>query len=505
MGDGDPLLVGVDAGLTNTKAAAFTRDGDRLAVASRETPDPDSAPGRDEQDHDALWETVADVLVAVTGSDAVDPESVAGVGVAGHGHGLYALDAECDPVVGIRSTDSRAVERLDEWRADGTLGAAADCLGWEPFGSDPLSLLAWLRQERPEAYARVDTVLFCKDVITHRLTGRLGTDAMEASVFYGPGGDYDPEAFEAFGVGAAFDALPRVVESTAVCGEVTERAARETGLPAGTPVAAGLHDVGACAFGAGATRPGQGTVILGTWGQSVAVVDDPDDGTAGLPRRFLDGWIRYRGTRSGSACVDWFVEEFGGDWRREAADRGVDPFAVYDEAVAAAPVGAAGVLFHPYLSGSTDDPDARGGFYGLTLDRSRGDLLRAVYEGVALAQCIGLADLSPGVDDLRLTGGGARSDVWSAMFADVHGDPVTVPDGDELGALGAALCAGVAADVYDDHRAATAAAVGVERVDDPDPANVDTYRRLAETFEQARDDVRPTWKELSTIAEEGRS
>lgn len=501
MGDGDPTLIGIDAGLTNTTVAAFTRDGDRLAVASRETPDTDAGPGRDEQDHDALWATVVDAVSAVTGSDAVDPGAVVGVSVAGHGHGLYALDADRDPVVGIKSTDSRAVDRLDDWRADGTLSAAADRLGWEPFGADPLSLLAWLSDERPDAYARVDAILFCKDVVTHRLTGRVGTDAMEASVFYGPDGDYDREAFEAFGVGEAFDALPRVVESTAPCGEVTRRAARETGLPAGTPVAAGLHDVGACAFGAGATRPGQGVVILGTWGQSVAVVDDPSDGTAGLPRRFLDAWIRYRGTRSGAACVDWFVDEFGGDWRREADERGVDAFAVYNEAVAEAPPGADGALFHPYLSGSTDDPDARGGFYGLTLDHSRGDLLRAVYEGVAVAQCTGLADLSPGVDDLRLTGGGARSEVWSETFADVHGDRVTVPDGTELGARGAALCAGVVAGVYADHREATRTAVDVERTHDPDPANVETYRRLATAFERAREDVRPTWKELSGFTE----
>ena len=496
------VLVGIDAGLTNTKVAAFGPDGERLALASRETPGVDAGPGRDEQDHDALWETVTDAVSAVTGSDAVDPERVVGVGVAGHGHGLYALDAAGAPLVGIKSTDSRAVDRLDGWRDDGTLDAAEERLGWKPFGADPLCLLAWLRDERPDAYDRLDTLLFCKDVVTHRLTGRQGTDAMEASVFYGPGGDYDRGAFEAFGVGGAFDALPRVVDSTAACGEVTHEAARETGLPAGTPVAAGLHDVGACAFGAGVTRPGQGAVILGTWGQSVAVVDDPDDGSAGLPRCFLDGWLRYRGTRSGAACVDWFVEEFGGDWRREAEERDVDPFVVFNEAVAEVPAGAEGALFHPYLSGSTDDPDARGGFYGLTLDHSRAELLRAVYEGVAMAQCTGLADLSPGVTDLRLTGGGAKSRVWSETFADVHGDRVAVPDGDELGALGAALCAGVAAGVYDDHRAATDAAVGLARTHDPDPANVDTYRRVAGAFKRARENVRPTWKELSGIAEE---
>lgn len=493
----EPLLVGVDTGLTNTKAAAFTPDGETIAVATRETPSGDGPPGRDDQDHDALWEAVADTIATVTGDDAVDPESVAGVGVAGHGHGLYALDADGSPVVGIKSTDSRAMSRLEEWRTDGTLTAATDRLGWEPFGADPFSLLAWLKAERPAVYSNVETVLFCKDVITHRLTGRLGTDTMEGSVFYGPDGDYDPTVFNTFDISEAFDALPRVVESTSVCGEVTESAAAATGLPTGTPVAAGLHDVGACALGAGAIRPGQGVVILGTWGQSVAILDDPDGGKTGLPRRFLGNWIRYRGIRSGTACVDWFVDEFGDGWRIEADERGVNPYVVYNEAVADAPVGAGGVIFHPYLSGSTDYPEARGGFYGLTLDHSGEELLRGVYEGVAIAQCTGLADLSSGVSDLRLTGGGARSEVWSEMFADIHGNPVSVPDGDELGARGVALCAGVAADLYEDYREAASVAVDVNRTHEPDPETVTDYRHLVNTFERVREDVRPTWKLLN--------
>ena len=114
------VLVGIDAGLTSLKAVAVTPGGRAVASAARETPGRSPAPDREEQDHDDLWDAVAAVIGAVLDDEAVDPDAVAGVGVAGHGHGLYALDAAGDPAFsGIKSTDDRAVGLLDEWATDG--------------------------------------------------------------------------------------------------------------------------------------------------------------------------------------------------------------------------------------------------------------------------------------------------------------------------------------------------------------------------------------------------
>lgn len=501
----ETLLLGIDAGLTNLKAVAFDRGGDVVASAARETPAPDSDAGRDEQDHDALWAAVVDVVRSILDADAVDPAAVAGVGVAGHGHGLYALDADGAPVCGVKSTDSRATDLVGEWREDGTLSAATDHLGWTPFGGDPLSLLAWFDREAPQTAARIESVLFCKDVVAHRLTGSTTTDTMEGSVFRADAPADTRAAFEALGIEAYADAVPEPVSSTESCGSVTEAAADATGLPAGTPVAAGLHDVGACALGAGVVDPGQAAVILGTWGQSVVVTDGPDDGEGGLPRRYLDGWLRYRGTRAGAACLDWFVEEFGDEWRQRAVERDVDPYAVYEEVAAGVPAGAGGVVFHPYLNGTTDDPDARGGFYGIGLESTRADMLRAVYEGVAIAQVTGARDLREELDALRVTGGGARSDLWPGVFADVFGGPVSVPAGAEMGARGAAICAGVAADVYPNVESAVAETVTVEREYAADADATVRYRRVARAFVEARDGLGSAWQTLKTVPRKGRS
>lgn len=498
-----PLLLGVDSGLTNVKAVAFDRGGSAVASASTATPGESPAPGRDEQDHDALWAAAVEVIDAVLSDGAVDPSAVRGVGLAGHGHGLYALDEAGDPVCGVKSTDDRGSAMLEAWEREGRLDAAADRLGWRPFGADPYSLLGWFDRERPAVADRIDTVLFCKDVLAHRLTGARSTDAMDGSAFVPPDGDPGP-VFDALGLADYAHAVPKIHDSTAECGTVTADAAAETGLPEGTPVAAGLHDVGACALGAGVTDPGDATVILGTWGQSVVVTDGPDAGDGGLPRRYLGGWLRYRGTRAGAACLDWFVDEFGTEWRAEADERGIDPYEVYEERAASVPAGAGGVVFHPYLNGSTDRPDARGGFYGLSLDASRETMLRAVYDGVATALALGVADFGVPVTDPRVSGGGAQSELWTQTFADLLDDAVRVPDGTEMGARGAAICGGAAAGVYDSTDAAVAEAVGVDRTHAPDPERVERYRDVATAFEQARDALGPAWGTLMRLSEQGR-
>jgi sugar (pentulose or hexulose) kinase len=530
-GDDEEWLLGVDAGLTAVKAAVFSPDGTEAAVAGRETPADEPAPDHREVALPALWTAVAGTIREAVDESPAAPGDVAAVGVAGHGHGLYLLDAAGEPVrPGIRSTDSRASDLLAEWEREGTAAAVRERLGYEPFGADPLSLLAWLRRHEPASYDRIDRLLFCKDYLKYRLTGRICTDSMEASVFYDPDTEsYDPGVFEELGLEGVTGALPEVIDSRAVCGEVTPAAAGTTGLPAGTPVASGLHDVGAVALGSGAHRPGQGVLIVGTWGQSIVVTDDPvpestrepggasdgDDGAPGdgaaasdgtppgLARRYLDGWLRYKGNRSAAACLDWFVEEFGGPWRRQADEEDVSPYAVYDRVVEGTPVGAGGVLFHPYLQGSTDDPDATGGFVGLRTDHTRAHLLRAVYEGVAISQVERLAELEPrgGLADLSLGGGGARSEVWSQLFADVRDDSVAVPAGEEAGARGAAICAGLAAGTFADTDAAVARMVSTARRHDPDPEVAATYRRHRGTFEATLAALRPTWKRLSAGAE----
>lgn len=513
-----PWLLGIDAGLTTVKAAVISPTGGERSVASRDTPKDVPAPDCSEVDGDDLWSTVAEAVAEAVATGPAESGEIAAVGVAGHGHGLYALDVDGTTVrPGIRSTDTRAHEILSRWNDDGTADRIRERLGYEPFGADPISLLAWLRDNEREAYDRIDSVLFCKDYLSYRLTGRVNTDEMEASVFTDPRtGEYATDLLCDLGLDRVVGALPEIVNSWDVCGRVTEAAAAETGLNAGTPVATGLHDVGAVALGTGAHQAGDGVLIIGTWGQSIVIDDAPADaggtpsangstgadgssGTNGISRAYLDGKrLRYKGNRAAAASLDWFVDSFGEQWRRRAESADVDEYAMYDRVVEDVSPGADGLLFHPYLRGSTDDPAATGGFYGLTVDHGPEHLLRAVYEGVAIAGIEQLSDIeaTDGLDTLRLSGGGARSGVWSEIFADISNESVVVPEGEEAGVKGAAICAAIAADVYPDHRTAIDQMVTVGRSHEPEPGTVSVYRRRRDTFADLRSAIRPIWDDL---------
>jgi sugar (pentulose or hexulose) kinase len=502
-------LLGIDAGLTNVKAAVYDGSGTErgVGVASPESLAP--APDHAERDLEDLWTVVATAVSGAIEGAPVPASGIAGVGVTAHGHGLYALDASGEPVRnGIESRDNRAAGVRAEWAERGLLESVEAVAGYRPFAGDPLCLLAWLKREEPDAYDAIHTVLFCKDYLKHRLTGTVCTDEMEASVFTDHStGEYATDLLDALGIGEVADALPPVTPSWEVCGEVTATAAAETGLEAGTPVASGLHDVGATALGSGVHRDGQAMLIVGTWGQSIVVRDEhPDAASAGsggsITRRYLeDTWLVYRGNRSAATCLDWFAERCGADWQREAEEAGESPYEVYERVVESVPPGAEGLLFHPFLHGSTARPSARAGFYGLRESHGPAEMLRAVYEGVAIAQCEGIRAIADpaSLSTVRIGGGGARSPAWVGIFADLLGEPVEVADGSEAGARGAAVCAAVATGVYPSHAEAVDAMVGVERVHDPDPADAGTYRHLQTTFREALDRIEPTWERLEEL------
>ncbi|MFC4440367.1 MULTISPECIES: FGGY-family carbohydrate kinase [Natrialbaceae] len=498
-------ILGIDAGLTKTKSVLFTPDGEELAVADRKTPVTHPAPNQHEVELETLWDVTTTTIREVIEDGPVHSDNITGIGVAGHGHGLYALDTERNPVrPGIKSTDSRATDLMDQWETDGTAETIDRRLGYRPFAADPLSLLAWLKKHEPQSYERIHHLLFCKDYLKYRLTETICTDEMEASVFYDPQSEsYDQGVFEALGLEECIEALPAVVPSWESCGEVSSQATRETGLPEGIPVASGLHDIGATALGVGAHRARQCVLILGTWGQSIVIREEPttsEDCSSGLDRRFLeDHWISYKGNRSATACLDWFLDEAGHEWRERASAEGVNLYELSNQIVTETPPGAEGLLFYPYLEGSTDNPSDRGGFYGLTTDHTKAHMLRSIYEGVALAQSLNLVNLigPTGIDEIRLGGGGARSEIWSGIFANCLDENVLIPAGEEAGARGAAISAAIAVGTHSDHTTAVEHMVDLARRHEPDPELVSLYEQHKPIFEDSIRSLRQIWQQLS--------
>jgi len=283
-------------------------------------------------------------------------------------------------------------------------------------------------------------------------------------------------------------------------GRVTAEAAKATGLAPGTPVVAGVFDVDASALGAGVTEPGQACIIAGSWSINEIVTEEPIVD----PHLFMttiyavpDLWLTIEGSATSATNLEWFVKHFCGEEHAEAEKRGISVYEVCNELVASLPPGGTNIIFHPFLYGSNVQPTARAGFYGLAGWHTKAHVLRALYEGVVychLNHVQNLRNAGAELEVARLTGGGARSEVWTQIFADVLQLPMEVPEGQELGARGAALCAGIGAGVFEDYTDAVNQAVKVTRRQEPDPeassayqARYAEYRRLVEAMEQPWD------------------
>jgi xylulokinase len=333
------------------------------------------------------------------------------------------------------------------------------------------------------------------------LTGKLALDKADGSgtmLFDLARRDWSAEIVETLQIPP--DWLPETFEGEQVTGEISGEAASATGLLKGTPVVAGGGDQSAQAIGVGAIRPGMLAVTLGTSGVVFAATDSPLIEPLGRLHAFCHAapgrWHLMGVMLSAAGSLQWF---------RDALAPQMSFAELVDEA-ARAPAGSKGLLFLPYLSGERTphpDPLARGGWIGLTLRHRREHLTRAVLEGVAfglkdifsLMEGVGLG----AVEQVRVSGGGARSKLWRQIVADILGVELVTVNTTEGAAYGAALLAGVAAGVWLDVDAACGETIKiVERVS-PDAKNLDCYRQMYDEYRALYPALRQTLHGLSAI------
>jgi L-xylulokinase len=311
---------------------------------------------------------------------------------------------------------------------------------------------------------------------------------------------YSSELLALYDISEVRAALPPLKQSSEVAGQVTPTAAEETGLAAGTPVVGGLFDVDASAIGSGVINPNQACLVMGSWSINEVITEDPivDPGLFAEP----DLFITIEGSATSATNLEWFVNQFCGDERAEANRRGISVYEVCSEEVAGLPPGSTNIIFHPFLYGSNVQPTARAGFYGVAGWHTRAHLLRALYEGVAFGHLSHIEKLRTAgaqINSARLAGGGSRSPVWSQIFADTIQVPMEVPDGNELGARGAALSAGIGAGVYRDYAEAVQEAVSVVRVHEPIPANTPLYLARYTEYQRLVKVMHEPWEALNKL------
>ena len=504
-----PSLLGIDSGLTVTKAVVFDTDGAPLGVARRRVPQLMPAAREVERDMAGLWRATAEAIAAAIAESGRPAADIQAVAATAHGDGLYLLDAERRPLGhGILSLDSRAGDILQQWAAGGVHADALKLTGQVPHVSAPSVLLAWIKRHQPERYAHIAHVLACKDWLRFCLTGSVGTDRTEASTSFTDvrSQTYSAEALHLFGLEEVAGALPPVAGVAEIVGEVTPEAAAATGLMAGTPVAAGLHDVTASVLGIGGHAEGVVGIVAGTYSINEVVSSEPRVDARWFCRAAIDDgrWNNMAISPASAANYDWFLDRLCGLERDEAEAQGTSIHARLGPEIEAALDRRSTLIFHPYLFGSPHGGAASASFLGLRGWHDRGDMLKAVLEGIAFNHRHHVEALREGFafDAARLTGGVSRNSTIAQLFADILGLPVTVTDTDEAAAWGAALCAGAAIGLYasphDDPRDIAATA----RTHEPDPnrhSELDDryamHTRLAEA-------LKPLWPEIERLGRE---
>jgi len=473
------LLLGLDVGTGGARAVAVDESGDVVAESSSEYPLHSLRPGWTEQDPEDWWEGAKEAL----GKVAAEVENeVVGLGLTGQMHGSVFLDDSGEVIrPALLWNDQRTYiqcEKITEAVGEERL---IELSGNPALTGFQAPKILWLRDEEPENYARISSVLLPKDYVRLRLTGEHATDASDAAgtlLLDVKERDWSGEILDALELPSEW--MPRVYEGPERTGELRREVAKELGLPAGIPVAAGGGDNAAAAVGVGVVEEGFLSSSVGTSGVLFAASGGFTPDPSGRIHAFchaVPGEYHLMGvTLSAGGSLSWWRETLGRDYDElvEAAS-GIEP-------------GAEGLIFLPYLSGERTphlDPRARGAFFGLTARHGIPHMTRALMEGVVFSLRDSLEimrELGVPIEQVRATGGGAKSLLWRQLQADVYRVPIFRTTADEGPAHGAALLSGVAAKVYRDVEEACSTVRLREEVVEPDPQRAKIYEELYEIY-----------------------
>lgn len=496
------LLLGLDISTTGAKALLIDTAGQ--VVASTTTPLTLSTPRPlwSEQDPRDWWTGMAASIRQALDSAGVDGSAVTAIGLTGQMHGLVLLDDQGEVLrPAILWNDQRTGKQCDEIRHRIGRKRLIEITGNDALTGFTAPKVLWVQQHEPEVYAKARHLLLPKDYIRYRLTGDYAIDRAGGAgtiLFDLAARTWSDEVVDALNIPHAW--LPPTFEGPQVTGTVSAAAAEATGLTQGTPVVGGGGDQAAQAVGVGAVRPGVIALTLGTSGVVFATTEGPYIEPEGRLHAFchaVPGRWHFMGVMlSAAGSLQWYRDTLA-------------PGVRFDDLTAEAadiPPGSEGLFFLPYLTGERTphpDPLARGAFVGLTVRHRRPHMTRSVLEGVAfglkdsflLIQQAGQAD----IDQVRISGGGAKSSLWRQIIADVLGVELVTVNTTEGAAFGAALLAGVGAGFYADVDAATEATIAITGRTTPDTGATEAYAPFYTRYRALYPALEPEFKAIAAV------
>lgn len=452
-------LLGLDIGTNATKAVLFDLAGTELVQVEQSYPLATPQPGWVEQDPEQVWQAVISVIQQIVSQAGPEHQIVA-----------LALAAQCGSVIPTRADgtpiypmitwlDTRAEALVKQWQAAGLEDTVRTLSGWQLQPGLPLPMIAWLRQFKPDLFAKTERFLSLLDFLNYRLTGIFCTDlssGAEMQLVDVSTAQWSPQLCDM--VGITPDHLARLQPAGTMVGHVTSPVSKLTGLSPQTQVVNGGHDQCCTALAMGMTDPGQVMLATGTAWVITGVVEssstNPIPPTMNLnfhvaPQR----WTVSQYLGGFGASVEWCLNQCWQSAPPNPSLARTDLYTLFNEALTRSQPGCNGLFFLP-LGGSlqTAGGTAQGGFVGLRLDHTRIDMSRAIVEGAAFEVRWALENIQQAglpVEALWVAGGATRSPVWPQILADVSGLPISLTRYAQWPALGAAILAGAGSGVFD--------------------------------------------------------
>ena len=511
----DTIIIGIDAGTSIIKSVAFDAGGRQIASVALPNTYEILPGGGAEQDLGRTWADTAASLRQLAEKVPDLARRTVAVAVTGQGDGTWLIDGEGEPVgPAWLWLDARAAPTVEEIRASPDDRARFEKTATGLAACQQGAQLAHIGRHMPERLKGAATAFHCKDWLYFKLTGSRATDPSEGCFTFGDfrRRAYDDEVVGLLGLEGMRSLLPPIVDGTRQNAGLSPEAAAATGLKAGTPVALGYIDVVCTALGAGLfdRRATPGCTIIGSTGMNMRLVlsadqvelnDDATGYTMCMPAPGV--FAQMQSSLAATLNIDWVLSLASDILRTQGIERGHDDLiGLIDGWVAAASPGA--LLYQPYISEASErgpfvDGNARAGFVGLSQQHGFGDLVRSVLEGLAFAVRDCYAAMGPLPQEIRLTGGAAKSPALRAMLGAVLGARTRTSRRVEAGAAGAAMIAAVSTGHYAsmDECAAEWVDPMLGEAEDPDTALAQQYGRVFDAYVEARTALRPVWRSLA--------
>lgn len=489
-------VVGVDVGTTSCRTMVFDIDGRIMSKCAVEYKIETPRPGWAEQDPNEWWTAVAKTLKEAVGDANLDSKDIMAIGVTGQQPSPVFV-GEDGEVLGnsLIWMDRRTSDQCRQIEEVLGVERVYEITGQRVDPISTASKILWVRHYLPEVFRRVHKVLQPKDFVIFRLTGEIGSDYASSAATQLLNlrmRTWSSEIIEALDIPDKI--LPTLHDSTAIIGRLRKTVADMTGLSEGTPVVCGAGDTTVSAVGSRVVIPGRVSVNIGTSSDVMACLEEPvfdrERRIGVYPHAVPDSYITIAGSNTSGACLRWFRDALCAPEKHAAEIIGVDVYEMMNTMVKDVEPGGGGLIFLPYLLGERSpifDPKARGVLFGMSLSHTKGNLVRAIMEGVAFSIRHRLeiteqlkADLA--MPTLIVAGGASNSPVWCQIIADVTGKEVQVLASGESTCAGIALLAGVSMGIYTSIESACDHVMPVMAKVRPLPQHVNIYSSLYDKY-----------------------